>query len=229
MSKRTSGAATTRSQRDRFLDEFGHTDEDHARHTLETELRRTIDWSSCGWWWCDKERAPAAPAVHPRWQNLLAALRALLSKGIEPNGAHSRAAAFVALAVGNAETLAREREVLDKFHDAATAVLSLLPQEPIGERFDDRVEAVKRAIEKLEPMRVGAHAARPEGQHRGVKVGLRAALHLGRTGGWDAADVAAILILMGVERGDYKSLADSLRHMEARPPKALATKRSRRR
>jgi hypothetical protein len=80
-----------------FLAEIGHDTEDHSRHDLPAELRRALCWeSSCGWWWCDRDRHPDARQEHPPWTALLEALRNLRQRGVEPVGKDERHVAMVA-------------------------------------------------------------------------------------------------------------------------------------
>jgi len=195
-----------------FLREIGHDQDDHLRDGEDASWRRaTWPSSRCGWWWCPLDGRAGAPQFASQWRNLLTALRVLRDKDIEPRG---QRVALVGIAFWSTEDLKRDlkgrRELLDRFHDAGTELAESLAH--LGDK-DIRVAAIKRALAEIEPMRTAARAA--DAQHGNAKIGLRGSLDEGRAAGWDFPEIAAAMILTGVDRDEHANLVDRLRHLPA--------------
>jgi len=203
--------------------------EDGLRREGFAALRRRISGSpGCGWWWCGQS------VDEGQRKDLLRAIRILQNDEINPNGMD---VLTVATAAQDAERLGRQRELVNAFLGAARKLRAgLWPNgktETIrnydiaptrkGDDFalveaPDHWTLLGSVIERFEPLGKVANAVSPIGQHGGTKNADRAALGRGLgLLGWGINDIAAALVLTGVERKQsLKQVYDRLRKTNSR-------------
>jgi hypothetical protein len=149
----------------------------------------------CGWWWCR-----AQPAKVP-WPDLSAALRRLRTAGIDPTSMDVAQLAYQFTGIENA---AAEREEYLKLEQALKAVDVGLHAETLRSEYLAEVQGFLQNT-----------PAKSEADGRPIVPHHRAAVATAQGLGWAAEDVAAIMLITGVERlnrgEDFGDLKDRWR------------------
>lgn len=218
----TSNQAQDPTARDLFLAEIGHDELEHRPANVQADLVEQARWRAavlrslagekrrpfggrapnyCGWWWCSEaDRGPP-------WADLRLALKVLRDKGRDPKGL---AGAEIAHAFVTVDWLVDQRPGLE---DMAKSLS--VPTAGTGEHLRQRWLAEVGVL--LQQAR-GAAPDKPPGK-AGPKVknhALNNAIVQAEALGWGYEELAAILFLTGVIRGEWASVVDSVRHATTR-------------
>jgi hypothetical protein len=158
----------------------------------------------CGWWWC---ATPGQVRGERGWDDLLAAAKVLTAAGREFD---SQEAAGIAWRY---EMTRLWRDQADELEGLRAVIASFEATEG-----SDAAVLKSEFIERLRPLIERASYARAKGKRRGPPVDrtIGEALQTGEQLGWNSEEVAAMLLLVGVDRSSWDSLRDAVRKADAR-------------
>jgi hypothetical protein len=204
------------SAEDRFLREFDHGEEAHLAVGLTSWDSAAINrWLSggaiprnwtpdhCGWWWCTDSAAVSS------WGDLSAALGVLRAHGLDPNGPDG---AEIAHGFTTVRSWGEERDGFEELNTALVGCSVEHHAESLRQKFLEELAPFLKNSREFRPDKPGPKGpGAPPRNHA-----LNHALKLAENKGWRADDVAAILLLVGVERSSWTALRDKVRQAYGR-------------
>jgi hypothetical protein len=194
--------AQAEEAREKFLCAIGHRPTDHRRDADPTDLREPR--ANCSWWWCLN---PLDVRGEREWCDLLAAFEELKTIGRAFEGPE---AASIAMAYNGSQLW---REQVDDTERLAETIESFAAPEGTDAAFL-RAEF----LERLRPLRALGMHAQGRTENRGPRIdrAVEQALEVGERHGWQPREVAAMLLIVGVDRSRWDALRDRIAKAENR-------------